>query len=89
MALPAASDYAVAVDGGDAIEGQRCPKCGAILPYLGHLDGGAPDGARFNVLLWECRNCGGRYSATADLTDADAVARVVPEPWPQGTYWPR
>jgi hypothetical protein len=76
------------VDDGDPIAEQACPNCGAILPYLGHLDGGNPDGTRFNVLLWECSNCAGRYSATTDLTDSRAVARVVPESWPEGTYWP-
>lgn len=72
----------------DSIVGLACPNCGAILTYLGHLDGGNPDGARFNVVLWECGGCRGRYSATTDLTDADAVARLIPEPWPTGTYWP-
>ena len=82
------SIYAFAVGDRDPIAEQECPNCGAILSYLGHADGGSPDGTRFNVLLWECRNCGGRYSASTDLTDADALARVVPEPWPEGIYWP-
>jgi hypothetical protein len=60
------------VEDGDPIAGQECPNCGVVLRYLGHLDGGSADGIRFNVVLWECRNCGGRYSATTDLTDAKA-----------------
>ena len=44
----------------DSIVGLACPNCGAILTYLGHLDGGNPDGARFNVVLWECGGCRGR-----------------------------
>ena len=80
--------YAFTVEDRDPIAEQQCANCGAMLPCLGHLDGGRPDGTRFNVLLWECGNCGGRYSGTTDLTDSDSLARVVPEPWLEGTYWP-
>jgi hypothetical protein len=73
----------------DPIAEHKCPSCGATLSYLGHLDCGIGSGpTRFNVLLWDCGDCGGRYSAKTDLTDPHAVSRVVPEPWPIDTYWP-
>jgi hypothetical protein len=76
------------LDEDDPIPEPACPNCSTIVGYLGHFDGGTPDGIRFNVLLWECGNCGGRYSATTDFADWDALQRVTSEPWPDDTYWP-
>ena len=72
----------------DPVTEQGCPTCGAILAYRGRLDGGLGGGSRFNVLLWGCGDCGPRLSATTDLTNPDALSRIVPEPWPADDYWP-
>jgi hypothetical protein len=58
------------------------------LAYRGHLEGQAPDGSPFNVLLWECSDCAGRYCAVADLTNAESLRWVVPQTWTNKDWWP-
>jgi hypothetical protein len=65
-----------------------CPTCRAQLRYIGHLDGRSTSGEPFNMVLWECPSCAGRFVATLDLRDADALRAAKPEPAPDWVPWP-